>query len=127
MKPLVNEMEAAPVAADKIRGGVGPQPLVEAGFELLIVTPSGRSSVIENAVRFVSAGAVMSICSMEFSPTLMLDGENDFVARISLPRKVTSAYAEYRFEIPTFVVRLPPEIRLVNVPEAVPGGTETGI
>jgi hypothetical protein len=24
-------------------------------------------------------------------------------------------------------VRLPPEIRLVNVPEAVPGGTETGI
>lgn len=70
MVPPVREMEVSPVLAVSTRGGVAPQPFIAGGveipavFTLLIVTPAGRSSVMEKFVRLVSAGAKRSILNL---------------------------------------------------------------
>ena len=56
-----------------------------AGVELLMVTPTGRLSVMETLVRSVSEGAVNSILSLELPPTEIVEGENDFVPEKLVP------------------------------------------
>ena len=59
--------------------------LFVAGVELLMVTPAGRLSVMEKLVRLVSAGAVMSIRSLEFCPGSIVLGLNDLEAAMPVP------------------------------------------
>jgi len=93
IKPFVKEMEIAPVAALKTRGGAAPQPVIVGAVELLTVTPVGRLSVIEKFVRFVSLGAKISIRNLELPPAGIVAGENDFAPETSVPAMVTVAFA----------------------------------
>ena len=70
------------------------------GVELLTVTPVGSGSVTEKFVRSVSLGAKMSILSLEFPPTGMLEGENDFIPETSAPLTATLAFAAVRLPTP---------------------------
>ena len=97
---MVNETEVAPVGAVNTSGGVGPQPVIAGGVELLTVTPAGKLSVTAKFVRFVSLGAKRSILSREFPPAGMVDGENDFVPETSVPATVTLAFAADRLPTP---------------------------
>lgn len=126
IKPPVREMEVAPVGAVNTSGGVGPQPVIAGGVELLTVTPAGKLSVIEKFVRLVLLGAKKSILNREFSPTEMLEGKNDFVPERSVPLTVTAAVAAVRLPTPWAVVRPPGGIVFVNDPEGVPAGAVTG-
>lgn len=100
IKPLVSEMDVAPVGAVRTSGGVAPQPVMDGGVELLTVTPVGRLSVIEKFVRFVSPGAKISILNLELPPAGMEEGENDFIADTSVPAIVTLAFAARRLPTP---------------------------
>ena len=100
IKPLLNEIEIAPVGALSTSGGVAPQPLVDGGVELLTVTPVGRLSVIEKFVRFVSNGARISILNLELPPAGIEEGENDFNPVTSVPAIVTLDVAARRFPTP---------------------------
>ena len=93
IKPLVNEIEVAPVGAVNARGGAAPQPVMAGAVELLTVTPVGRLSVIEKFVKLVSPGAMMSILNRELPPWVIDAGVNDFAPVTSLPRTVTPAVA----------------------------------
>jgi hypothetical protein len=122
---LVNEIEVAPVEAVKTRGGAAPQPVIAGAVELLTVTPTGRLSVSEKFVRFVSLGATTSILNLELLPGVIEAGENDFVPVTSVPRTVTLAFAERKLVTPWLVVRAPAGIVLVNPPDGVPAGAVT--
>ena len=74
---MVREMEVAPVTA--VNTAPAPQPLVDAGVELLIVILGGRLSTIEKFVRALSPGAKMSTRSRVLPPGLIVVGENDFI------------------------------------------------
>ena len=87
------------MAAVNTSGGVGPQPVIAGGVELLIATPAGRLSVTEKFVRFVSFGAKISILNRELPPNAMEEGENDFNPATSVPLIVTVAFAGR--ELPT--------------------------
>ena len=97
---MVNEMEVAPVGAVNTSGGVGPQPVIAGGVELLTVTPAGRLSVTAKFVRFVLLGAKKSILNREFPPAGILEGENDFIPDTSVPLTVTPAVAAVRLPTP---------------------------
>jgi hypothetical protein len=123
MVPLVREMEVAPVMA--VNTAPAPQPLVEAGVELLIVTLGGRLSTIEKFVRFVSPGAKMSILKRELPPGVIVEGENVFIPVSSDPAIETLAFAGRRFVAPWLVVIALAGIVFVNVPLADPAGAVT--
>ena len=125
IKPFVRETEFAPVGAVKTRGGTGPQPVIAGGVELLTVTPVGRLSVTEKLVRFVSLGAKMSIRNLEFPPTVMDEGENDFIPVTSVLVTVTFAVAARKLPTPWVVVKAPAGIVFVNAPDGVPAGAVT--
>lgn len=97
---MVNEMEVAPVGAVNTNGGVGPQPVIAGGVELLTVTPAGKLSVTAKFVRFVALGAKKSILNREFPPAGMLEGKNDFTPETSAPLTVTPAVAAVRLPTP---------------------------
>ena len=123
---MVNEIEVAPVGAVNTRGGVGPQPVMAGGVELLTMTPAGKLSVTAKFVRFVLLGAKKSILNREFPPTGILEGENDFSPETSVPLTVTPALAEVRLPTPWAVVSPPAGMVFVNDPEGVPAGAVTG-
>lgn len=114
------------MAAVSTSGGVEPQPVTDAGDELLTVTPVGRLSVIEKFVRFVSPGAVISIRNLELPPAVIDEGENDFDASKSLPRMFTLAFAERELVTPWSVVSAPAGMVFLNVSDAEPSSTVTG-
>lgn len=99
-KPFVRETEVAPVGALNTRGGMGPQPVIAGGAELLTVIPAGRLSVTEKFVRLVSLGAKISILNLELLPAAIEEGENDFIPATSVPRTVTLAFAGRGLPIP---------------------------
>lgn len=97
MVPPVQETVVPPVGALR----VPPMQLAflvagvetPAAFTLLIVTPAGRSSVIEKFVRFVSLGAKRSILNLELLPAWIVEEENDLVPTISVPVILTVVFA----------------------------------
>lgn len=100
IKPPVREIEVAPVGAVKASGGVGPQPVIAGGVELLTVTPAGRLSVTEKLVRSVSLGAKKSILNLELPPAGMVEGLNVFIPESSVPVILTVAVADVRLPTP---------------------------
>jgi hypothetical protein len=100
IKPPVREMEFAPVGAVNTSGGVGPQPVIAGGVELLTVTPAGRLSEIETFVRLVLLGAKMSILNLEFPPASIVEGENDLIPATSVLATTTLAFAGRRLPTP---------------------------
>lgn len=97
---MVNETEVAPVGAVNTNGGVGPQPVIAGGVELLIMTPAGRLSVTEKFVKSVSLGAKISILNRELPPVEIVEGENDFIPVTSVLVTVTLAFTRRRFPMP---------------------------
>lgn len=81
--PPVQEIVVAPVGV--LRVPLMQLALLVAGVELLMVTPAGKLSVMEKLVRLVSAGAVMSIRSLEFCPGSIVLGLNDLEAVMPAP------------------------------------------
>jgi len=126
IKPPERLMEVAPVEAVSTRGGVGPQPVITEGDELLTVTPAGKLSVSEKFVRLVSPGAKKSILNRELLPAVIVEGENDFVPPTLDPATVTSAFTGTRLPTPWAVVKPPGGIVFLSRPEAVPTGAEIG-
>jgi hypothetical protein len=94
--------------------------------ELLTVTPAGKSSVNEKFVKSVSLGAKKSSLNRELPPGAIVEGENDFVPVISVPRMVTLALAGRRSPTPCAVVNWLRGIVFVTRPEGVPAGIATG-
>ena len=125
IKPFVRETEVAPVGPLNTSGGVGPQPVIVGGRELLTMTPAGRLSVTEKFVRLVSLGAKISILNLELPPTTMEDGENDFIPSTSVPLTVTVALTGDKRPIPWEVVKSVVSMVFVKRPEDVPAGTVT--
>jgi hypothetical protein len=68
--------------------------------ELLTVTPAGRLSMTEKFVRFVSLGAKKWILNRELPPTVMEEGENDFIPDSSVPLTITLAFAGRKLPTP---------------------------
>ena len=87
-------MVVSPVTAVSI--DAAPQPVRVASVELLIVILAGRFgrlSVIEKLVSEVSAGALISILSLELPPALIVVGENDLVPVTPVPVAYTLTLA----------------------------------
>jgi hypothetical protein len=100
IRPLVREMEVAPVGAVKAIGGVGPQPVSDGGVELLTVTPAGKLSVTAKFVRSVSLGAKISILNLALPPASIVEGENDLMPATSVLVTTTLAFPGRRLPTP---------------------------
>ena len=109
----------------KTSGGVGPQPVIAGGVELLIVIPTGKLSLTAKFVRSVSLGAKISILNRALPPMTILEGENDFIPVTSVLVTVTVAFAGRRLPTPWSVVKAPAGIVFVKAPAAVPAGAVT--
>lgn len=84
-------MVVPPVTA--VSKEAAPQPVLVAGVELLIVMPAGRLSVMEKLVSEVSAGALISILSLELPPRMIVAGENDLLPVMPVPLAYTPTFA----------------------------------
>lgn len=126
MVPLVREILVPPVTA--VRTADAPQLAdTDGAVELLIVTFAGRLSTKEKLVRFESAGAVMVIVNLEFSPGWIVAGTKLFWAPTPAPAvyMVTGALAGSTFVIPWVVVMAPAGIVFVKVSAVAPRGAVT--
>src|SRR5262245_6071225 len=120
-------MKLAPVVASNTICGAEPQPLVVGGKVLLMVTPLGRSSVIEKSVRFVSSGANMSICKRELPPLVIVFGTNLFAPLTSGPCRLRVAVAGRGIPTPWSFETSVALMIFLSCPEVVPAGTITGM